>query len=284
MGVDDDVPLPVQFKDIAAVGGKVIADDPQQLVGGLVEVPPAGGKLLHAAVQHRGDLQLFGDLGPARFQPEHRLVLLLDGDQKHQDHCNADGQIYQRQTVVYDLDRDRQQRQHQIRPRCQKHAAADACPVLQQQTAVQRHGHHRNDHGNGIPCAAVVDIGRIERIIQPGELRYDHQRKAHTAKGPHHLHPLEGCVFFRRQEHCTDVVVKKQQRQFHEKKVEKIADADHPEPQQVRSAPEQVRHRIPEQQNRCRDLHPVDPVTLHRPIIFCDPEIQTRHRTEQTAP
>lgn len=155
---------------------------------------------------------------------------------------------------------------------------------MQQQTAVQRHGHHRNDHGNGIPCAAVVDIGPIERIIQPGELRYHHQRKAHTAKGPHHLHPLEGRVFFRRQEHCTDVVVKKQQRQFHEKKVEKIADADHPEPQQVRSAPEQVRHRIPEQQNRCGDLHPVDPVTLLRPIIFCDPEIQTRHRTEQTAP
>ena len=284
VGVHSDAVGCVQLINIAAVCTKIVIDDTQQVMGRFVQIVPAAGELLDAAVQHRGDVQLFRQMRPARFQPEHLFILLLDGDQEHQDHRNADGQIDQRQTVVHDLDRDREQRQHQIGPRRQKHAPADARPVLQQQAAVQRHGHHRNDHGNGIPCSAVIDIGRIERIIQPGELRYDHQRKAHTANGPHRLHPLEGCVFFRRQEHCTDVIVKKQQRQLHEEKVEKIADADHPEPQQVRPAPEQVRHRIAEQQHRCRDLHPVDPASLLRPIIFCDPEVQTRHRTEQTAP
>ena len=218
VGVHNDAVGCVQLKNIAAVCTKIVIDDAQQVMGRLVQIVPAAGELLDAAVQHRGDVQLFRQMRPARFQPEHLFVLLLDGNQEHQDHRNADGQIDQRQTVVHDLDRDREQRQHQIGPRRQKHAPADARPVLQQQAAVQCHGHRRNDHGNGIPCSAVVDIGRIERIIQPGELRYDHQRKAHTANGPHHLHPLEGCVFFRRQEHCTDVIVKKQQRQLHEEK------------------------------------------------------------------
>ena len=142
-------------------------------MGRFVQIVPAAGELLDAAVQHRGDVQLFRQMRPARFQPEHLFILLLDGDQEHQDHRNADGQIDQRQAIVHDLDRDREQRQHQIGPRRQKHAPADARPVLQQQAAVQCHGHHRNDHGNGIPCSAVVDIGRIERIVQPGELRYD---------------------------------------------------------------------------------------------------------------
>ena len=101
-------------------------------MGRLVQIVPAAGELLDAAVQHRGDVQLFRQMRPARFQPEHLFILLLDGDQEHQDHRNADGQIDQRQ-------------------------------------------------------------------------------------------------------------------------------------------------------HRCRDLHPVDPASLLRPIIFCDPEIQTRHRTEQTA-
>ena len=116
-------------------------------MGRLVQIVPAAGELLDAAVQHRGDVQLFRQMRPARFQPEHLFILLLDGDQEHQDHRNADGQIDQRQAIVHDLDRDREQRQH-----------------------------------------------------------------------------------------------------------------------------------------RCRDLHPVDPASLLRPIIFCDPEVQTRHRTEQTAP
>ena len=146
MGIHSDAVGCVQLINIAAVCTKIVIDDTQQVMGRLVQIVPAAGELLDAAVQHRGDVQLFRQMRPARFQPEHLFILLLDGDQEHQDHRNADGQIDQRQAIVHDLDRDREQRQH-----------------------------------------------------------------------------------------------------------------------------------------RCRDLHPVDPASLLRPIIFCDPEVQTRHRTEQTA-
>ena len=115
MGIHSDAVGCVQLINIAAVCTKIVIDDTQQVMGRLVQIVPAAGELLDAAVQHRGDVQLFRQMRPARFQPEHLFILLLDGDQEHQDHRNADGQIDQRQAIVHDLDRDREQRQHRCR-------------------------------------------------------------------------------------------------------------------------------------------------------------------------
>ena len=164
IGIDKHVPRKINFKDVRPIRCKITVDGLQQVADARIHIVVAG-KLGHAAVQGRLDLQALPDLFLDLFRLGQFPVPAGGRHDKQQQHGNAQRQVDHGNAFLHELNARHRDRQQKADTHGYQTSPGQPVAVLDEQRQLRQHSHQQDQHGNGKRLTAVVHVLCINIIV-----------------------------------------------------------------------------------------------------------------------